>query len=149
MSGTFLQVCLSYVFLWKKMTSQHGKGIHQIPASGLGLPHAAELPSANFSAQTSCRTAQTAHLWHWSAGLFLLGNLSIKKPDILISKAGQGERGCGNWSCRAHRSRWRWAHIVSQSPGDGLLAPVCAVHAVQIELYCTCQSGRSNICHEH
>lgn len=28
------------------MTPQHGKGIHQIPASGLGLPHAAELPSA-------------------------------------------------------------------------------------------------------
>lgn len=52
---------------------------YQIPASGLGLPHKAELPSAI----PLCRhdvVQQTADLWYCSGGLFLPGNLSIKKP---------------------------------------------------------------------
>lgn len=148
MSCTFLQVSLSYIFLWKKMTPQHGKRIPN-PSKWFRAASRSRIAQCNSSVQTCCGTTDSWSLilfwWPISPWQFV----HKKTPGILISKAGQDLSGCRNWSCRAHRSRSVWAHVVSQTPGDGLLAPVCAVGAASTQLNFTCQRGQSNTCHKH
>lgn len=95
MSCTFLQVCLSYIFLWKKMTLQHGKRLPN-PSKWFMAASCSRIAQCNSSVQTSCTTTLTSDLWHWSGGLISpLQFVHKKNPGILISKAGQGLSGCG------------------------------------------------------